>query len=241
VDFDRAGGIPRVLKRLESRVNGSVMTVTGKTMAENIKGFEVFDEEVIRPLDNPVHPYGGIAVLKGNLAPGGAVIKQVGLPREQWKFSGPARVFNSEEEAIKVLMEGLIKAGDAVIIRYEGPKGGPGMREMALFRVLQKMLGLDYSCYTITDGRFSGYSEGACIGYLSPEAVMGGNIALVHDGDLIEIDVEKRVLNLKVADSILDERRNKLVHPQKKVTRGYLELYRELVGPANFGAVMKRD
>jgi dihydroxy-acid dehydratase len=241
VDFDRAGGIPGVLKRLEGKVNGAVMTVTGKTLAENIQGFEVFDDEIIRPLDNPVHTYGGIAVLRGNLAPDGAVIKQVGLPQEQWKFAGPARVFNSEEDAIKALTSGMIKAGDVNVIRYEGPKGGPGMREMALFRVLQKMFGLDYNCYTITDGRFSGYSEGACIGYISPEAVMGGNIALVQEGDIIEIDVEKRVLNLQVADSVLNERRRGLVHPQKKVTKGYLKLYRELVGPANLGAVMKRE
>jgi dihydroxy-acid dehydratase len=240
VDFDRAGGIPGVLKRLEGKVDGSVMTVTGNSMAENIKGFEIFDDDIIRPLSNPVHPYGGMAVLRGNLAPDGAVIKQVGLPQEQWRFSGPARVYNSEEEAIKALTGGEIKAGDVAVIRYEGPKGGPGMREMALFRVLQKMLGLDYSCYTITDGRFSGYSEGACIGYLSPEAIEGGPIALVHDGDMIEIDVEKRLLQLRVPDAVLDERRKNLVHPQKKVTRGYLELYRELVGPANLGAIMRR-
>ncbi len=240
VDFDRAGGVPGVLKRLEDKVDGSVMTCTGKTMAENIKGFEIFDDDIIRPLSNPVHPYGGMAVLRGNLAPDGAVIKQVGLPAEQWRFSGPARVYNSEEEAIKALTGGGIKAGDVAVIRYEGPKGGPGMREMALFRVLQKMLGLDYSCYTITDGRFSGYSEGACIGYLSPEAIVGGPIALVQDGDMIEIDVENRLLQLKVSDSILAERRQKLVHPQKKVTRGYLELYRDMVGPANLGAIMKR-
>ena len=240
VDFDRAGGVPGVFKRLEGKVDGSVMTCTGKTLAENIKGFEIFDDDIIRPLSNPVHPYGGIAVLRGNLAPDGAVIKQVGLPYEQWHFSGPAKVYNSEEEAIKALTGGGIKAGDVAVIRYEGPRGGPGMREMALFRVLQKMLGLDYSCYTITDGRFSGYSEGACIGYLSPEAIAGGPIALVKDGDIIEIDVEKRLLQLKVPDSILAERRKKLVHPQKKVTRGYLELYRELVGPANLGAIMKR-
>jgi len=240
VDFDRAGGVPGVLKRLEDKVDGSVMTCTGKTMAENIKGFEIFDDDIIRPLSNPVHPYGGMAVLRGNLAPDGAVIKQVGLPAEQWRFSGPAKVFNSEEDAIKALTGGEIKAGDVAVIRYEGPKGGPGMREMALFRVLQKMLGLDYSCYTITDGRFSGYSEGACIGYLSPEAIVGGPIALVQDGDMIEIDVENRLLQLKVSDSILAERRQKLAHPQKKVTRGYLELYRDMVGPANLGAIMKR-
>jgi dihydroxy-acid dehydratase len=239
VAFDQAGGIPAVLKRLESKIDGSVMTVTGQTMAENIKGFEVFDDEIIRPLENPVYPYGGIAVLKGNLAERGAVIKQVGLPPELWRFSGPAKVYNSEEEAIKAINANRIKAGDVVIVRYEGPKGGPGMREMAFFRVLQKMMGLDYSCYTITDGRFSGYSEGACVGYLSPEAIDGGVIALVQDGDLVEIDVDKRVLQLKVPDAVLAERRNKLVHPQNKVARGYLEVYRELVGPADQGAVLR--
>ena len=240
VDFDRAGGVPGVFKRLEGKVDGSVITCTGRTLAEDINGFEIFDGDIIRPLDNPVHPYGGMAVLKGNLAPDGAVIKQVGLPQEQWRFSGPARVFNSEEDAIAALTGGVIKAGDVAVIRYEGPRGGPGMREMALFRVLQKVLGLDYSCYTITDGRFSGYSEGACIGYLSPEAIAGGPIALVQDGDIIEIDVEKRVLQIKVSDADLAARRKKLAHPQKKVTRGYLELYRELVGPANLGAIMRR-
>lgn len=239
VDFDRAGGVPGVLKRLESSVDGSVMTVTGRTLADNIKGFEIFDDEIIRPVENPVHPYGGIAVLRGNLAPGGAVIKQVGLPEEMWKFSGPAKVFNSEEEGIKALTSGGVKAGDVAVIRYEGPKGGPGMREMALFRVLQKILGLDYSCYTITDGRYSGYSEGACIGYLSPEAIVGGPVALVKDGDIIEINVEKGLLDLKVPDNELEERKSKLVHPEKHVPRGYLELYRRLVGPAGTGAVLQ--
>jgi dihydroxy-acid dehydratase len=241
VDFHHAGGIPAVLKRLESKIDGSVITVTGKTMAENIINFEVFDDEIIRPLANPVHPYGGIAVLKGNLAENGAVIKQVGLPQELWRFSGPAKVYNSEEEAIKAINANMIKAGDVVIVRYEGPKGGPGMREMAFFRVLQKMMGLDYSCYTITDGRFSGYSEGACVGYLSPEAFAGGVIALVQDGDIIEIDVDKRLLQLKVTNAELAERRKRLVHPQNKVARGYLEVYRALVGPADQGAVLKRN
>ncbi len=239
VDFDRAGGVSGILKRLEGKIDGSVMTVTGKTMAENIKGFEVFDDEIIRPLDNPVHPYGGIAVLKGNLAESGAVIKQVGLPKELWRFSGPAKVYNSEEDAIKALNAGVIKAGDVVVIRYEGPRGGPGMREMSFFRVLQKMLGLDQAFYIVTDGRFSGYNEGPCIGYLSPEAAIGGVIAVVQDGDAIEIDVDKRLLQLKVPDSVLGERKKKIVHPEKKVARGYLEIYKELVGPADQGAVLR--
>lgn len=239
VDFDRAGGVSGILKRLEEKVDGSVMTVTGKTMSENIEGFEVFDDRIIRRMDDPVHPYGGIAVLKGNMAESGAVIKQVGLPKELWRFSGPAKVYNSEEDGIKALNAGVIKAGDVVVIRYEGPKGGPGMREMSFFRVLQKMLGLGQAFYLVTDGRFSGYSEGPCIGYLSPEAAVGGVISVVHDGDLIEIDVEKRLLQLKVPESILAERKKKIVHPEKKVARGYLEIYRELVGPADQGAVLR--
>lgn len=239
VDFDRAGGVSGILKRLEEKVDGSVMTVTGKTMSENIEGFEVFDDRIIRRMDDPVHPYGGIAVLKGNMAERGAVIKQVGLPKELWRFSGPAKVYNSEEDGIKALNAGVIKAGDVVVIRYEGPKGGPGMREMSFFRVLQKMLGLGQAFYLVTDGRFSGYSEGPCIGYLSPEAAVGGVIAVVHDGDLIEIDVEKRLLQLKVPESILAERKKKIVHPEKNVARGYLEIYRELVGPADQGAVLR--
>ncbi len=239
VDFDRAGGVSGVLKRLESKIDGAVLTVTGKTMAENIMGFEVFDDEIIRPLENPVHPYGGVAILKGNLAAEGAVIKQVGLPEDLWHFKGPARTFNSEDAAIKALLDGKISAGDVVVIRYEGPKGGPGMREMQFFRALLHMMTLDYSCYLITDGRFSGYTEGPSIGYLSPEAAVGGLIALVEDGDTIEIDVVKRRLQLNVKDSILEQRRKTLVIEKKTVPRGYLEIFKELVQSASRGAFIR--
>ncbi len=239
IDLDEAGGIPGVMKTLGDLLNGTTLTVTGKTLAENLEKASVFSTEVIRPLANPVHPYGGIAVLKGNLAEQGAVIKQVAVEKELWRFTGEARVFNSEEEASAGLGSGRIKKGDAVVIRYEGPKGGPGMREMAFFRVALKFAGLADANYIVTDGRFSGYSEGPSIGYLSPEAAEGGTIALVQDGDIIEIDIENRKLELKVTDQELERRREKLVHPPKKHPRGYLDIYARLVSSAALGAVMK--
>jgi dihydroxy-acid dehydratase len=239
IDLDEAGGIPGVMKTLGDLLNGSTLTVTGKTLAENLEKASVFSNEVIRPLENPVHPYGGIAVMKGNLAEQGAVIKQVAVEKELWRFTGEARVFNSEEEASAGLGSGRIKKGDAVVIRYEGPKGGPGMREMAFFRVALKFAGLADTNYIVTDGRFSGYSEGPSIGYLSPEAAEGGTIALVQDGDRIEIDIENRKLELKVTDQELERRREKLVHPIKKHPRGYLDIYARLVSSAALGAVTK--
>jgi dihydroxy-acid dehydratase len=239
IDLDEAGGIPGVMKTLGDFLNGTALTVTGKTLAENLEKASVFSTEVIRPLANPVHPYGGIAVLKGNLAEQGAVIKQVAVEKELWRFTGEARVFNSEEEASAGLGSGWIKKGDAVVIRYEGPKGGPGMREMAFFRVALKFAGLADTNYIVTDGRFSGYSEGPSIGYLSPEAAEGGTIALVQDGDRIEIDIENRRLELKVSEQELKRRREKLVHPAKKHPRGYLDIYARLVSSAAQGAVTK--
>jgi len=238
-DLDQAGGIPGVMKNLEDFLNGTALTVTGKTLAENLEKATVFSTEVIRPPANPVHPYGGIAVLKGNLAEQGAVVKQVAVGKELWRFTGQARVFNSEEEALAGLGSGRIKKGDVVVIRYEGPKGGPGMREMAFFRVALKFAGLADTNYIVTDGRFSGYSEGPSIGYLSPEAADGGTIALVQDGDRIEIDIEKRKLELKVSDEELTQRREKLVHPLKKHPQGYLDVYARMVSSAAQGAVMK--
>ena len=239
VELDEAGGIPGVMKSLEDLLNGTVLTVTGKTLAENLEKADVFSPEIIRPLTNPVHPYGGIAVLKGNLAEGGAVVKQVAVKKELWRFTGQARVFNSEEEALAGLGSGRIKKGDVIVIRYEGPKGGPGMREMALFRLALKFAGMGETNYIVTDGRFSGYSDGPSIGYLSPEAAEGGGIALVQDGDGIEIDIENRKLELKVPDQELKRRREKLVHPPHKHPRGYLDIYARLVTSAAQGAVMK--
>jgi dihydroxy-acid dehydratase len=236
VDLGQAGGIPAVMKELGERLDSSVLTVTGRPLSETLEKAEVFDREVIRPLDTPVHPYGGIAVLKGNLAEEGAVIKQVAVSESLHRFSGPARVFNSEEEALAGL-SGKISPGDVIVIRYEGPKGGPGMREMAMFRAALKVFGLGDSTYIVTDGRFSGYSEGASIGYLSPEAAAGGAIALVEDGDTIEIDVPNRSLNLRVDEATLASRRKNLVPPAREKPTGYLERYARLVTSAARGSV----
>jgi len=239
VDLDGAGGIPGVMKTLENLLDGSTLTATGRTLSDNLERAEVFTPEVIRPRANPVHPYGGIAVLKGNLAERGAVIKQVAVKRELWNFTGAARVFNSEEEALAGLGNGQIRKGDVVVIRYEGPKGGPGMREMALFRIALEFCGMGGTNYIVTDGRFSGYSEGPSIGYLSPEAADGGIIAVVKDGDMIEINIEKRILELKVSEPELKSRREKLRHPPKKYPKGYLDIYAKLVSSADRGAVLK--
>jgi dihydroxy-acid dehydratase len=239
VDLDDAGGIPGVMKAMGDLLEVSVLTVTGGTLMDNLEKAAVFSPEVIRPRTDPVHPYGGIAVLKGNLAERGAVIKQVAVKKELWHFVGEAKVFNSEEEALAGLGSGQIKKGDVVVIRYEGPRGGPGMREMALFRVALEFSGMGQTNYIVTDGRFSGYSEGPSIGYLSPEAAEGGTIALVKNGDVIEVDVEKRILELKVSENELKSRREKLVHPPKKYPQGYLDIYARLVSSADQGCVLK--
>ena len=237
-DLDAAGGIPGVMKTLETMLDGTLVTATTKTVRENLKGVEVFDRDVIRPLENPVHPYGGIAVLRGNLAEDGAVIKQAALKPELWKFKGPARVFNSEEEALSGLAGRIIK-GDVIVIRYEGPKGGPGMREMALFRAALKIFGLGDSAFIVTDGRFSGYSDGPCIGYLSPEAADGGVIGLVEDGDEIEIDVEQRILRVNLSDEELAARRKSFTPVQHEFPGGYLDFYSRLATSASHGCILE--
>jgi dihydroxy-acid dehydratase len=238
IEFDEAGGVPGLMKTMGKLLDGTSLTVTGDTLDENLKKAEVFDPEVIRPRTNPVHPYGGIAVLKGNLAAQGALIKQVAVKNELWKFTGQARVFDSEEEALDGLGKGLIKKGEVIVIRYEGPKGGPGMREMALFRVALKFAGMGQTNYIVTDGRFSGYSDGPSIGYLCPEAADGGTIALVKDGDLIEIDIEKRIIDLKVPEQELQLRKGKLVPPVRQHPKGYLDVYKKMVSSADLGAVI---
>lgn len=238
-DLEEAGGIPGVMKRLEGDLNGDALTVTGKTIADNIEGVEIFNEEVIRPLDSPVHEYGGIAVLRGSLAPGGAVIKQVAVAESLWKFEGPARTFDCEEDATQALMSRQIEEGEVIVIRYEGPKGGPGMREMAHFQAMLKFAGLGDKVYLVTDGRFSGYSEGTSIGYLSPEAVEGGPLALVEDGDIISIDIEARKLDLKVSDKELEKRRREWKRPEPRVTKGYLARYARAATSAAEGAIIR--
>ena len=239
VDLHEAGGIPGVMKTLEPLLATDVRGVNGRTLAENLEQASVFDHQVIRPLSDPVHAYGGLAVLTGNLAANGAVIKQVAVHEDLWHFEGPARVFDSEEAAVRGLTGGGIVKGDVIVIRYEGPRGGPGMREMALFRVMLDMFGLGESTYIVTDGRFSGYSSGSSIGYLSPEAAEGGTLALVQDGDTIEIDIESRRLELLVSPEELARRRATLVPPSNEYPRGYLDTYRTLVAPASQGGIIR--
>lgn len=239
-DLDRAGGVYAVMKELTKKnlLDTSVMTVTGKTMEANLQGVSNKDTEIIRPVENPYSQSGGIAVLKGNLAPDGCVVKQSAVAPEMMKHEGPARVFNSEEEAIETIYAGGIKPGDVVVIRYEGPKGGPGMREMLNPTSAICGMGLGESVALITDGRFSGATRGAAIGHVSPEAAAGGNIALVEEGDIIAIDIKDCSIQLKVSDAELEERRKAWVCPEPKVKTGYLARYAKLVSSADKGAIL---
>ena len=240
-DLDAAGGVYAVMKELADNglLDTSLITATGHAVAENIKNAENLNPEVIRPFDNPYMKTGGIAVLKGNLAADGCVVKQSAVKEEMLTHEGPARVFDSEEEAIKVIYEGGIKSGDVVVIRYEGPKGGPGMREMLNPTSAIAGMGLDDSVALITDGRFSGATRGASIGHVSPEAASGGNIGLVQDGDIIAIDIPGRSIELKVSDEELEKRRAAWVCPEPKVKTGYLTRYAKLVSSADRGAVLE--
>ena len=239
-DLDRAGGVYAVMKELTKKnlLDTSVMTVTGKTMEANLQGVSNKDTEIIRPVENPYSQSGGIAVLKGNLAPDGCVVKQSAVAPEMMKHEGPARVFDSEEEAIETIYAGGIKAGDVVVIRYEGPKGGPGMREMLNPTSAICGMGLGESVALITDGRFSGATRGAAIGHVSPEAAAGGNIALVEEGDIIAIDINNCSIELKVGDAELEERRKAWVCPEPKVKTGYLARYAKMVSSADKGAIL---
>ncbi|WP_316560216.1 dihydroxy-acid dehydratase [Methanimicrococcus stummii] len=241
-DFDRAGGIYAIFERLGDRVFKDEATVTGKTVGENLKSRVLvnpkFNQKVISTVDNPVHKEGGIAVLKGSLAPDGSVVKQAAVSEKMMKHTGPARVFDSEEDAMAAIMDGKIVAGDVVVIRYEGPRGGPGMREMLSPTAAIAGLGLIESVALVTDGRFSGGTRGPCIGHVSPEASEGGPIGLVADGDLIEIDIPNRKLNVLVDEKTLDERR-KIFKPVEKPVDGYLKKYRRTVHSANSGAIVE--
>ncbi len=240
-DLDRAGGVYAVMKELADAglIRTDLMTCTGKTVGENIANAENRNPDIIRPIDNPYLATGGIAVLFGNLAPDGCVVKQSAVAPEMMRHSGPARVFNSEEEAIQVIYAGGIKPGDVVVIRYEGPKGGPGMREMLNPTSAICGMGLGESVALITDGRFSGATRGAAIGHVSPEAAAGGNIGLVEEGDIISIDIPNYSVTLEVSDEVLAQRRAKLVMPEPKVKSGYLARYAKLVTSADKGAVLE--
>ena len=239
-DLDRAGGVYAVMKELTKKglLDTTVMTVTGKTFGENLAAVVNRDESVIRPIDNPYSQSGGIAVLKGNLAPDGCVVKQAAVAPEMMVHEGPARVFDSEDEAIAAIYKGAIKAGDVVVIRYEGPKGGPGMREMLNPTSAICGMGLGESVALITDGRFSGATRGASIGHVSPEAASGGPIALVREGDIIAIDITACSITLKVDETELAARRAAWVAPEPRVKTGYLARYAKLVSSADKGAIL---
>ncbi len=240
-DLDRAGGVSAVMKELTKKdlLDTSVLTCTGKTMAENLEKAVNRDTNIIRPIDNPYSENGGIAVLKGNLAKDGCVVKQSAVAPEMMKHEGPARVFDSEEEAIAAIYARKIMPGDVVVIRYEGPKGGPGMREMLNPTSAICGMGLGESVALLTDGRFSGATRGASIGHVSPEAAQGGLIALVEEGDLIAIDIPGCSIELKVDEATLADRRAKWVCPEPKVKTGYLARYAKLVSSADKGAILE--
>jgi dihydroxy-acid dehydratase len=240
-DLDAAGGVPAVMKILleGSLVSGAPLTVTGQTVADNLAPVKVVDPEVIRPLSNPYHAQGGIAILKGNLAPDGGVVKQSAVDEKMLANEGVARVFESEEAATQAILGNQIKPGDIVVIRYEGPKGGPGMREMLTPTSAIAGMGLDKEVALLTDGRFSGGTRGAAIGHISPEAAEGGPIALVQEGDRIKIDIPAKTLTLLVDDAELTRRRQTWQRPEPKITQGYLSRYSRQVSSGSQGAVCK--
>lgn len=239
-DLEYAGGIPGVFKQLIKKLN-NVSTVSGRTIRQIASAAHVFDEDVIRPINKPYHKEGGIAVLKGNLAPSGCVIKQSAVKDKMRKFTGKACVFNSEEEAMSAITSGIIKKGSVIVIRYEGPKGGPGMREMLAPTSSIVGMGLDDSVALITDGRFSGGTRGPCVGHISPEAACSGPIAVIEDDDLISIDIDERKIELKVSKQELDKRMKSLELKKPKITTGYLARYAKLVTSADKGAVLESE
>ena len=240
-DLDRAGGVYAVMKELTQKglLDTSLLTVTGRTVAENLEDVENLDHAIIRPIEDPYSPYGGIAVLKGSLAPEGCVVKQSAVDEAMMSHTGPARVFDCEEDAIAAIYAGRIVAGDVVVIRYEGPKGGPGMREMLNPTSAICGMGLGESVALITDGRFSGATRGASIGHVSPEAALGGPIAFVEEGDIITIDIPNCRIDVLVDEAVLDARKAKWVCPEPRVKTGYLNRYAKQVTSAARGAVLE--
>ncbi len=240
-DLNEAGGVYAVMNELNKKglLHTECMTVTGKTVGENIEGCVNKNPEVIRPIENPYSETGGLAVLTGNLAPDGSVVKRSAVVAEMMVHEGPARIFESDEDACQAILGGKIKSGDVVVIRYEGPKGGPGMREMLNPTSAIAGMGLGESVALITDGRFSGASRGASIGHVSPEAAVGGPIALLEEGDMIQIDIPKLKLDVKLSEEELAARKSKWQPRQPKVTTGYLARYAEMVTSGNRGAILE--
>ncbi|MCR2033368.1 dihydroxy-acid dehydratase [Anaerofustis stercorihominis] len=240
-DLNRAGGLRAVLNELDKKglIDTSLITANGKTVGENIKGHEIKDDNLIKPVSCPYSETGGIAILWGNIAKDGCVVKRSAVDESMLKHTGPARVFNSEEDAIDAIYNGKIVDGDVVVIRYEGPKGGPGMREMLNPTSALAGMGLDKTVALITDGRFSGASRGASIGHVAPEAYDGGNIGLIEEGDIIEIDIPDSKINAKITDEEFENRRKSYVCPKEPVKDGWLARYQRNVSSAAKGAVMK--
>jgi dihydroxy-acid dehydratase len=240
-DLYNAGGVQAVMKELSKNdlLNIDIITVTGKTVGENIEKAVNRDKNVIRPVDKPHSVTGGIAVLKGNIAPDGCVVKKSAVSKQMLQHVGPARIFDSEDDAIKAIYNGQINKGDVVVIRYEGPKGGPGMREMLSPTSALAGMGLDKEVALITDGRFSGATRGAAIGHVSPEAADGGNIGLIKEKDIIEIDIEKGNINVKLSKEELELRRKDFVPKEPKIKKGYLARYAKLVKSASTGAILE--
>lgn len=240
-DLNRAGGVSAVMRELSRKrlIHADCITVTGRAVKENIKDSRIRDKSIIRSLERPYHREGGLAVLFGNLAPSGCVVKQSAVVRRMLRHEGPARVFDTEEKATSAIMAGRIKKGDVVIIRYEGPKGGPGMREMLMPTSAIAGMGLDADVALITDGRFSGGTRGAAIGHVSPEAMEGGLVAVVQDGDTIAINISKRRITLKVPDKEIEARLSKWRPPKSKISKGYLARYARAVSSGGEGAVVK--
>lgn len=242
-DLYAAGGVQAVMKELTKKnlLNLDLITVTGKTVGENIENAKILDNEVIKDIDNPHSATGGIAILRGNIVPDGAVVKRAGVAKEMLVHKGPARVFDSEDAAIEAIYNGKIVKGDVVIIRYEGPKGGPGMREMLGPTSAIAGMGLDKDVALITDGRFSGATRGASIGHASPEAMEGGPIAAVREGDIISIDITNGKLNVELSDEEIAKRLKEWTAPAPKITKGYLGRYSKLVSSASTGAVLSKN
>jgi len=237
LDLHKAGGIPAVLKVLKDQIHAKALTCTGDPLESNFRDAEVTDTTVIHSLEDPVHQEGGIAVLKGNLAPNGSVVKQAAVSADMLTHEGPAKVFNSEEEATQGIFNGEVKEQDVIVIRYEGPRGGPGMREMLNPTSAISGMGIK-SVALITDGRFSGGTRGPCIGHVSPEAMSNGPIAIVEDGDIIRIDIPQRKLELDVAEEEIKRRLDQAKHPEKQL-KGWLARYSRLASSADEGAILK--
>ncbi len=241
-DVDAAGGVSAILKeisRIPNLLNTDCLTVTGKTLGKNIAKAEIKNQEVIRPLEKAYSKTGGLAILRGNLAPNGSVVKTAGVAPEMLTHTGPAVIFESQEDACEGILAGKVKKGDVVVIRYEGPKGGPGMVEMLSPTSYIVGAGLGESVALITDGRFSGGTRGACIGHISPEAAVGGPIGLLKDGDIIEIDIPNNKISVKLSDNELAERKNRWQPPKPRITKGYLAKYASMATSADTGAVLK--